>query len=201
MLFLTFSNSLLIINGVNQRPVSKSMVANLTTVLYSTCFHYRCAISLILTSTVPWVTQLTIGFGQKQVRSFNDLVLLVFERPFVTGSPCTWSFRIVRVWRKSFCRHYFYLLQHQNCLATTDHATIGFYFSLAVLGSIGDKFGSINRRSYCSKSEFYDVFKQAKCLRLDFKRIFICLYLKSFDTRKTQVKRLVPSTFHRIIQR
>ena len=49
-------NSLLIICGVNQRPVSKSVFANLTTVLSSTCFHYRCAASLILTSTVPGVT-------------------------------------------------------------------------------------------------------------------------------------------------
>ena len=62
---------------------------NLTTVLYSTCFRYRCAASLILTSTVLGVTQVTIGIGQKRVRSFNDLVLLVYERPFVTGGPCT----------------------------------------------------------------------------------------------------------------
>ena len=36
---------------------------------------------------------------------------------------------------------------------TTDHAT------LAILGSIGDKLGAINLRSYCSKSEFYDLSK------------------------------------------
>ena len=53
----------------------------------------------------------------------------------------------------------------------------GFYFSLAVLDSIGDKFGFTNLRSCLYKSEFYDVFKQNKCLRLDFKRIFICLCL------------------------
>ena len=26
-----------------------------------------------------------------------------------------------------------YLLQHQNCLTSSDHATLGFYFSFAVL--------------------------------------------------------------------
>ena len=90
MLFLPFANSLLIICSVNQRPVSKSKLANLITVLSSTCFHYRCATSLILTSTVPRVTGVTIDIGQKRVRSFNDLVLLkilVFERPSVTGGP------------------------------------------------------------------------------------------------------------------
>ena len=35
---------------------------------------------------------------------------------------------------------------------------LGFYFLLAVLGSIDDKFGLKNLRSYCSKSEFKDVF-------------------------------------------
>ena len=59
----------------------------------STCFHNRCAASLILTSTVPRVTRITIGIGQKRVRSFNDLVLLVFERPLVSGGQSTWSFR------------------------------------------------------------------------------------------------------------
>ena len=83
------------------------------------------------------------------------------------GAHVPGRFEVVRVWRKSFCRHYFYLLQHQNCLATTDHATFGFYFSLAVLGSIGDTFGSINLRSYCSKSKFYDVFNKVKCPRLE----------------------------------
>ena len=56
-LFLPFSNSLLINSGVNQRPVSKSMSANLITVL---CFRYCCAASIILTSTVP----VTIGVRQ-----------------------------------------------------------------------------------------------------------------------------------------
>ena len=71
------------------------------------------------------------------------------------------------------------LLQHQNCLATSNHAMLGFHFPLAVLGSIGDKFGFTNLRSYCSKSEFYDVFMQDKRTRLDFIRIFICLCLSS----------------------
>ena len=29
--------------------------------------------------------------------------------------------------------HYFYLQQHQNCLVASDSATLGFYFSFAVL--------------------------------------------------------------------
>ena len=84
-----------------------------------------------------------------------------------------------------------------NCLATSDRATLGFYFSLAVLGLIGDKLGFTNVRSYRSKSEFYKVFKQDKCLRLDFKRIFFCLCLMSFDARKC----LVSIAFHLIVQR
>ena len=73
MLFLSISNSLLIICGVNQRQVSKSMFANLRA-------------------------------------STTDV------------------------------------LKHQNCLATSDRATLGFYFSLAVFGAIGDKliFGFAN---------------------------------------------------------
>ena len=59
---------------------------------------------------------------------------------------------------------------------------------LAGLGSIGDQFGFINLRSYRSKSEFYDVFKQDKCPRLDFKRIFISLCLRSYGVRKTRKK-------------
>ena len=75
------------------------------------------------------------------------------------------------------------------------------YFSLAAWDSIYDKFRFTTLRNYCSKSEFYDVFKQDKCLRLEFKRIFICLCLRSFDAQKTRIKRLVSSTFHRIVQR
>ena len=74
-----------------------------------------------------------IDIGQKRVRSLNYLILLVFERPFVTGPP---SFEVAVVSCKIFCRHNFYLLQHQNCLATSNHATLGFYFSLGVLGSL-----------------------------------------------------------------
>ena len=47
------------------------------------CFHYRCAASLILILTVPGVTGVTIGIGQKQVRPSNVLALLVFDRPVV----------------------------------------------------------------------------------------------------------------------
>ena len=67
-----------------------SMFVNLITVLSSTCFHYRCA-----ASTVPGVT---IGIGQRRVRPFNDLVLLVSGRSLVTGGGgggqvYTWWFR------------------------------------------------------------------------------------------------------------
>ena len=44
----------------------------------------------------------------------------------------------------------FFLLQHKNCLATSDRATLHFYFPLAVSDSIGDKFGFTNLRSYNS---------------------------------------------------
>ena len=93
MLFLPFSNSLLIINGVNQRPVSKSMFANLTTVLvfYLLSLPMCCTPNSDIDSSRSH--PITNGIGQKRVRSFNDLVLLVFKGLFVTGGPCTWSFR------------------------------------------------------------------------------------------------------------
>ena len=47
-------------------PVSKWMFANLVTVLSSTFSHYRCAASLILMSTVPGGTRVTIGIGQNE---------------------------------------------------------------------------------------------------------------------------------------
>ena len=50
-----------------------------------------------------------------------------------------------------------------------------FHFSLAVLGSIGYKLRFTNPRKYCSKSEFYDVFKQDKRPRLVLKRVFSCI--------------------------
>ena len=144
------------------------MLVNLITVLFSTCFHYRYAASLILTLIVPGVTQVTIGIGQRRVRLSNDLVLLVFGRSLVTGGPSIYlvvsmssEFNV-----NIFSRHYFYLLLYQNCLAISDRVTVGFYFSLAVLGTIGDKFGFINLRRYHSKFEFHDVFKQDKCPRL-----------------------------------
>ena len=42
-----------------------------------------------------------------------------------------------------------------------------------MFGSVGDKFRFTNLISYRSKSEFYDIFEQDKCLRLDVKRTFI----------------------------
>ena len=58
----------------------QSKFANLITIVSSTCLHYRCAASSVLTLTVPGVTRVTIGIGQKRVRSCNDQVLLVFEQ-------------------------------------------------------------------------------------------------------------------------
>ena len=47
------------------------------------------------------------------------------------------------------------------------------YLSFAVLDLTGNKFGFTNHGSYCSKSKFYDVFKQDKCPGLDFKKVYI----------------------------
>ena len=93
------------------------------------------------------------------------------------------------------------LLQHQNYLATSDRVTLYFFFPLVVSGSAGDKFGFTNLRISSSKSEFYDIFRQDKCTTLDFKRISICLCLRSFDPRKTLINCLVSNTFHWIVQR
>ena len=90
---------------------------------------------------------------------------------------------------------HFYLL----ILAASDRATLGFYFSLAVLVSGSDKFRFKHLRSYRSKSEFYDVFKQDVCPRLDFKRIFICLCWRKFDARKIRKSRV--HYFSPVVQR
>ena len=74
----------------------------------------------------------------------------------------------------------------------SDRATLHIYFSLAVSGSIGDRFEFTNLRSYSSKSEFFYVFKQDKCPSFDFKRFFICLCLRSFDGLKTLINCLLP---------
>ena len=71
-----------------------------------------------------------------------------------------------------------------NC---ADRATLHFYFTFAVSGSVVDKFEFTHLRSYSSNSERFDVFKQDKCLSLDFKRFFICLCLRSFDGQKTLI--------------
>ena len=81
----------------------------------------------------------------------------------------------------------FFLLQHQNCLPTSDRATLDFYFPLTVSGSIGDTFGFTNLIRHSSKSEFYNVCRQDKCPSLD---------LRSFDPQKTLKNYLVSSTFH-----
>ena len=70
-----------------------SMFATLITGLSSTCFHYRCAALLILTSTVPGVNRVTTGIGQNWVKRFNDLVSPDFEWPLVTWGPRTLSFQ------------------------------------------------------------------------------------------------------------
>ena len=99
--------------------------------------------------------------------------------------PCTCSFRShpsFKVVRKRFSRHYFTFCNIKIVWLHQIMRRCGFTFR-----SIGDKFESTNLRSYRSKSEFYDAFKQDKCLRLDFKRIFICLCLRRFDVWKTRI--------------
>ena len=73
--------------------VSKTIFANVIPVLYSACFHYHCAASLILTSTTLGVTRVTVGIRQTRVRPLNDLVLRVFKQLLLKWGPCTWSFR------------------------------------------------------------------------------------------------------------
>ena len=80
--FLPFSNSLLIICGVNQRPVWKLTFVNLIIVL---SLPLCCITNSDIDSSRS--TRVTIGIGQRQVRPFNDLVLLVFGRSTVTGGP------------------------------------------------------------------------------------------------------------------
>ena len=109
--------------------------------------------------------------------------------------------KIVRDGRKTFCRQYFVLLHYQNCWVTWGGATLASYLSFAVLGSTGNKFEITNFRHYCSKSKFYGVFKQDKCLSLDSKRIYIDWFFWSFVSCKTWINRLVPCTFHWMILR
>ena len=107
-------------------------------------------------------------------------------------------FEVDRVCCKSFCRHYFSSCSIKFGLATSDHGTLHFYFTLAVSGSIGDKF----EFTYLTKSELFDVFKQDKCPSLDFKRFFACLFLRRFDgRRKTLIHGSVSKTFYWIVQK
>ena len=98
----------------------------------------------------------------------NDLILLFSSNLFSLVAHVPGQFRVVRVCCK-ILQALFSLLQHQNCLATSDRVTLHFYFSLGVSGSIGDTFEFTNLRRYRSKSEFFDVFKQDKCPSLDLK--------------------------------
>ena len=76
MLVLPFSNSLLIICGINQRPVSKSMFAVFITVLSSACFHYPCTAWLILTWTVPGVWYQSYDWHQSLMKTFLKALFL-----------------------------------------------------------------------------------------------------------------------------
>ena len=75
--------------------------------------------------------------------------------PTFTGSRVTsfhWGRKYLAVSKSSefnenVFRHCFYFLWHQNCLATWDRMTLGFYFPLAVLGSTGEQFGFAKLRS------------------------------------------------------
>ena len=81
--FLPFSISLLIMCFIKQGQVSKLMFATLISVVYFTCFHYRLCCTIILTSTVPGVTN---GIEQTRVRPLNDLILLFFR-----ATSCHWG--------------------------------------------------------------------------------------------------------------
>ena len=123
------------------------------------------------------VIRVTIGIGQKRVWPFNDLHFFLFERPLVAGGPkylvvsksTAFNVNVSPVIMFTFCNIKIVWL-HQIV-----RFGLGIYFSLAVFGAIGNSFGITNLRSYRFKSEFYNVFKQDKCTRLNFKRIFICL--------------------------
>ena len=58
--------------------------------------------------------ELRLASDKKRVRLFNDLVLLAFERPLVTGGPSTWSFRS----RPNKLSMFLQVLLHRNWLAT-----------------------------------------------------------------------------------
>ena len=83
-----------------------------------------------------------MGIGQKRVGPFNDIVLLVFERPLVTRGPkyliasksSEFNINVSPDIMFTFCIN-------KIVFTTSDRATLGFYCLLAVLGSICDKFG------------------------------------------------------------
>ena len=179
------------------------MFANATAVLHSTCFRYRFAditnSDIDYTRNHPshyWHRTKTIpAIEWHNFKSFRTTschsgpMYLVVSKSSelvvnVSAGIIFSSCNIKTVW-----------------LATPDVATLGFYYSLAVLGAIGDKFWFTNLRRYHSKSKFYDVFKQDECPSFGFKRGFICLGLRSFDPGKTRINLLVSSTRHCIVQR
>ena len=142
ILFLPFSINYFFsfICIVKQRPLSKSIFANLISVLYFACFHFHCAASLILTLTVPWVTRVKIGIGQNRVRQLNDLILLFFR-----ATSCHWwPMYLVDSKSSEFVVKVSAGTIFSSCiikivwLRASDRATlpVHFYFSLAASGSI-----------------------------------------------------------------
>ena len=128
--------------------------------------------------------------------AFNDIILLfVLSDLLSLVARVPGRFEVVRVCFKSFCRHYFFPLATSKLFGYIRSRDVTRLLFITCFGSIGDKFEFTNVRSYSPKSEFFDVFKQAKCPNLDFKRIFICLCLRSFDGRKTLINRLVSNAF------
>ena len=201
MYFLLFSISSLIICFVKQRQVSKLMFANLMSLLYFTCFHYSLCCS-----------------ANFDIDSFRSHPSHKQHQP-ITSMANTWPY--YTVFRATTC--------HWGCIYLVDSKSPEFV--VKVFGGIifplatSKLFGSITRcdvthflsvgcfrfnwcyvrftnlRSYSSKSQFYDVFRQDKCPCLDFKRIFTCLCLRSFDTRKTLINCFASSTCLWIVQR
>ena len=173
------------------------MFANLISVLYFRCFHYR--LCCIINSDID------ISRSHPSHKWHRTKTTPAIKWPNFTvfrATSCRWE-PMYRVDSKSyeFVVKVSGSIKFSSCIikiVCLHHMLRRYTFTFHWLCRVQLV---TNLRSYSSKSEYYDVFRQDKCPSLDFKTIFICLCLRSFDPRETLINCFASSTFHWIIQR
>ena len=115
----------LIVCGVYQRPVSKSMIATLITVFV---LYVHSQTLCCITNSDTDSSRSHPSYDWHRTKTSPAIKWPSFTgfraTSFKMGDHVPGHFEVVRVCRKSFCRHYFFLLQLQNRLSISDHATL-----------------------------------------------------------------------------